>query len=112
VLNIAPCTDGPTRYWVREGAGIALPYHQQLVSLSRRAAAEEPQLGARPRVSRYFSGAMRARIAGFPAITIGGDPLPHDGPPSEAAMSAALEFALALCEKIDEAVEQLADVSR
>ncbi len=69
--------------------------------------------GARGRVSRFPSGALPARLAGFPAITIGTAPSPATLEPSEAAMRGVLELGLALVDLVDEAVgQQLAPAGR
>lgn len=113
VLNVAPATAGPPRFTTREGVGFAIRFHAQLVGFCRRVASEEPRLGARGRVSRFPSGALPARLAGFPAITIGTAPSPATLEPSEAAMRGVLELGLALVDLVDEAVgQQLAPAGR
>lgn len=112
VLNIAPSVAGAPYYWVREGAGVAFRYHAQLIAFCRRIAGEEPGLGVRGRVSRFASGALPARLARFPAITIGTAPAGDAGDagaPAEAAMRSVVELGLAITDLADEAVAGLAD---
>lgn len=103
VLNLAAIHAGPPSWWIREGVGISLRLHPRLTKLAAAAASARPELGARPRASRWPSGALPARQAGFAAITLGGPP-PDLGEADPAAADALLELALDLVEAIDDEV--------
>jgi hypothetical protein len=113
LLHLAACGRGYPRWWVSDGALVPLRFHPRLAALAADAAAEERHLGAQPRRGRGFSGAYRARLARWPAITVGcleddswapGAHRPTDTAErvDPRALERALEFCLALVDRLDE----------
>jgi len=103
VVNLAGAHAGPPSWWIREGVGLPLRLHPRLTRLTANAASSRPELGARPRASRWPSGAMASRQAGFAAITLGGPP-PDLGGTEPAAADALIDLALDLVDAIDDEV--------
>jgi hypothetical protein len=112
VLGIAPCGAGHPRWWVSDGALVPLRYHSRLRALSARVAAAEPGLLATPWRGRGETPALRARMAGLPALAIGCldeaglVPRSHTKQDTvalldQAALDSALELALMLVDAID-----------
>ncbi len=103
VVNLAGAHAGPPSWWIREGVGLPLRLHPRLTRLAANAASARPELGARPRASRWPSGAMPSRQAGFAAITLGGPP-PDLGGTDSAAADALIDLALDFVDAIDDEV--------
>jgi hypothetical protein len=112
VLGIAPCGAGHPRWWVSDGTLVPLRYYSRLRALSARVAAEEPGLLATPWRGRGATPALRARMAGLPALAIGCldeaglVPRSHTKQDTvalldQAALDTALELALMLVDAID-----------
>jgi hypothetical protein len=109
---------GKVRYATKEGYVLAYPFHPDLVALCeqlREEDAEDEYYGAGPIVSRIATDAHRARVAGYPAISIGctnelGYP-PHYHQPTDVpetidpeSLDRAYEFCSELVELIDERI--------
>ena len=65
---------GNVRYATREGYVLAYPFHPDLIRLCdqiREEDAEDRYYGAEPIVARIATDAHRARVTGYPAISIG-----------------------------------------
>ena len=117
VIHLAACGRGRPRWWTSDGVIPPLRFHPRLLELCAAVARDEGHLGAGPHVGHGVSGAYPARAARFPAVTIGcldGDELTpsshqHTDVPDRVepqALRAALEFCLALVDRLD------ADVGR
>jgi hypothetical protein len=112
LLHLAACGRGRPRWWRADGLLVPLRYHPRLVGIAERVARDESHLGARPVRGRGTGGAYPARAAGLPAITVGcldeecivPASRQHSdtaaGVDSE-ALDAALEFCLALVDRLD-----------
>jgi hypothetical protein len=112
VLHVGPCARGRPRWWTADGLLIPMRYHPRLVGLAEQVAREEAHLDAHPVRGRNVGGAYPARAAGLPAIRIGcldADAIvpasrqhadTADAADSE-ALDAALEFSLALVDRLD-----------
>jgi hypothetical protein len=109
---------GRLRYATKEGYVVAYPFHPDLVAICeqlREEDAEDGYYGVQPAAPRIATDAYRARIAGYPAISIGatnelGYP-PHfhqatDRPDTiePDALERAYEFCAELVELIDERI--------
>jgi hypothetical protein len=112
VLAVAPCGAGSPRWWYSDGSLIPLAYHPRLRAACAGLAQSEPQLGLGPHRGRGATQALRARIAGLPAIAIGclderGIPTRSHQPGDtaaaidRAAVDATLGLALMLIDAID-----------
>jgi hypothetical protein len=117
VIHLAACGRGRPRWWASDGVVPPLRFHPRLLELCAEVARDEGHLGAGPHVGHGVSGAYPARAARFPAVTIGcldADGLvpsshQHADVPDRVepeALRAALEFCLALVDRLD------ADVAR
>jgi len=109
---------GRVRYATKEGYVLGYPFHPDLVALChqlRDEDAEDPYYGVEPVVSRIATDAHRARVAGYPAISIGCTNdlgyAPHYHQPSDTAdtiepeaLQRAYEFCSELIELIDEKI--------
>jgi hypothetical protein len=113
VLAVAATGNG-TPYW-RHGDGALLPlrYSALLRRLAAQIAEAEAHMQAHPRRGRGNAGALPARAAGLPALTIGGDPLSRSHMKTDApdavdpqAIERTAQFALLLIDAIDTAVGQ------
>ncbi len=115
VLNLAACGRGELRWWTSDGPLLPLPFHPALVAACERAATAQPALGAAPLRGRGTSGARPARVARWPAITVGcvgpgGHPpgshtladLP--GEVDDAVIARTLDYCLAVVAELDAAV--------
>lgn len=115
VLNLAACGRGELRWWTSDGPLLPLPFHPALIAACERAAMADPALGAAPFRGRGTSGARPARVARWPAITVGcvgprGHPpgshtlgdLP--GEIDDAVIARTVEFCLAVIAELDAAV--------
>lgn len=71
VLNVAACGRGSIRWWTSDGPLLPLPFHPALIAACATAAAERPEADAAPLRGRGTSGARPARVARWPAITVG-----------------------------------------
>ena len=109
---------GDVRYARKEGYVLAYPFHPDLVALCEQLREEDEEDGyydVRPAVSRIATDAYRARVAGYPSISIGcanehGYPT-HYHQPSDTpetidpdALQRAYEFCSELIELIDERI--------
>ena len=71
VLSIEPCGAGTPHWLERDGRLAGLRFHPTLRAVMGTVAAQEGQLGARPLRGHGHSGALAARLAGWPAIAVG-----------------------------------------
>jgi hypothetical protein len=71
VLHVAACGAGRPRWWTVDGPLVPRRLHPRLAELCADAAAARPALGAAPHRGHGFGAAWRARLAGWPAITVG-----------------------------------------
>jgi hypothetical protein len=86
-VAVVELSAGPAPAWLlSDGPLLPLRYHPQLVALAARAAAEEPELAARPTRGRALGGALRARQRRLPAIRLA-------APSSDALTALTLAFA-------------------
>jgi hypothetical protein len=119
VLGIAACAAGKPRWWISDGPLIPLRFLKRLRDLAATVARAEAYLHAAPHRGRGATPALPARVAGLPAIAIGGldgnglvprSHLASDTPEmlDPAAMDATLELALALVDAIDSEVARTA----
>lgn len=91
-VAVVELSDGAAPAWLlSDGPLLPLRYHPQLVALAAQAAAEEPDVAARPTRGRALGGALRARQRRLPAIRLVA--------PSASALTA---LALAFAELLDE----------
>lgn len=109
---------GKVRYATKEGYLLAYPYHPDLIRLCdqlRAEDAEDPYYEVEPIVSRTATDATRARVAGYPAMSIGSTnalgfaPNYHQGTDTPDtvdpdALQRAYEFCAELIELIDEEI--------
>jgi hypothetical protein len=105
VLHLSACARGRPAWWKVDGPLAPRRLHPRLVALAGEVAAEHPVLGARPRRGHTGEAAWRARLAGWPAITIGcvdehGAP-GVSGPIEPQAMRDALVFGRQLVDALD-----------
>jgi hypothetical protein len=106
VINLAACGRGRPRWWVSDGPLLPLRFHPRMRVLASRA-------GGAPYRGHGADGGWRARLAGWPSITVGcledeGWPK-RSGRPEDtvenvdpAAMNAALSVALNVVRALDE----------
>jgi hypothetical protein len=109
---------GNVRYTTKEGYILAYPFHPDLIALCRQLREEDQEdgyYGVEPIVARIATDAHRARVAGYPAISIGctdehGVP-PHYHQATDTvdtlepeALQRAYEFCSELVELIDEKI--------
>jgi hypothetical protein len=117
VLHLAACGRGSPRWWTSDGPLVPLRLHPRLAALAAQVAQEERHLHAAPRRGRGSGAGWRARVAGWPAITVGcrdegawppgshrhDDVAEHVDP---AALRATLELCLALVAALDDDLAQ------
>ena len=115
VLAIAACGGGALRWWRSDGSFLPLRYNASTRRLAQRIADDEAHLGATAHRGRGHTGALSARLAGLPALTIGCVD-PAGTPPRShrktdtadavdpEAVEKATSFALLLIDGIDAAV--------
>lgn len=112
VLHVAACGHGRPAWWTVDGPFLPRRLHPRLAELCAEVAGERPDLGARPHRGHGSGAAWRARLAGWPAITIGClDPdglVPEVGRPTDTpdrldarSMRAALELCRRVVERLD-----------
>lgn len=96
VLHLEPCGAGEPRVWRRDGPGLSLALHPQLVEAAERA-------GFEPYAGRGVTGALAARRARLPAVAVGrlGD---GDVPPGEVEAD-ALEDTVRRCLELVRALD-------
>ncbi|MEA2480163.1 MAG: hypothetical protein QOJ07_2085 [Thermoleophilaceae bacterium] len=106
---------GGIRYATKEGFVLAYAYHPDLVAMCDQIRAEdeadEHYYDAAPLNTRTATDAHRARVAGFPAISIGCAETPHYHSPTdtpenvdEDALERAYDFCSELVELVDERI--------
>jgi hypothetical protein len=105
VLHLNACARGRPTWWTVDGPLLPRRLHPRLASLAAGVAVEHPQLGARSRRGHSAEAAWRARLAGWPAITVGcvdeqGVP-GAGGPPEPQAMRDTLAFCRELVDALD-----------
>jgi hypothetical protein len=71
VLHIAACGNGRPRWWTVDGPLLPRQLHPRLAELCAEVARGRPQLQAAPHRGHGSGAAWRARLAGWPAITVG-----------------------------------------
>jgi hypothetical protein len=71
VVGVGPCAHGQPRFWHSDGPLVPLGYFSGLRALCREAAAEDPGLELTGHRGRGAGTALRARMAGIPAVAIG-----------------------------------------
>jgi len=112
VVGLAPAAAGRPRWWVSDGAFVALPYFRRLRQICAATAEQEPAISAAAHRGRGATPALRARAARIPAIAIGcldeRGLVPRSHQPSDtaaavdpAALDAALQFGVLLVDAID-----------
>jgi len=113
VLHLEPCGRGRPHWWTVDGPLVPHRLHPRLRELCEAVADEERHLRACPHRGHGLTGALRARLARWPAVAVGcldddeivpGARQPGDRPGGvdPRAMESALEFCLALVERLDE----------
>lgn len=123
VLHIAPCGRGRPRWWTVDGALAPRRLHPRLAALCADVARTRPVLRARAHRGHGAGAGWRARLAGWPAITVGcldGHGLvPAAGQGSDradrldaGAMRAALGLCRELVARLDDDVGRRADARR
>jgi hypothetical protein len=112
VLHLSACGRGRPSWWTVDGPLVPLRLHPRLVAICGDAARARPDLAATPHRGHGAGAAWRARLARWPAITVGclnGDGLVPDvgGADDSAerldreAMDAALSFCLEVVGRLD-----------
>lgn len=112
VLHVAACGRGRPRWWTVDGALVPMRLHPRMADLCAEVARARPDLEAQPHRGHGSGAAWRARLAGWPAITVGcldGDGLaPDAGSKQDTAdrldresMAAALTFCRELVDRLD-----------
>lgn len=71
VLHIAGCGRGRPAWWTVDGPLLSRRLHPALREHCAAVARRHPELGARPHRGHGAGAAWRARLAGWPAITVG-----------------------------------------
>lgn len=115
VLGIAPCAGGMPHWWQSDGHFLPVRYTSAMRRLAHQIADAEAHLNAASHRGRGDAGALAARLAGLPALTIGclddsgSSPRSHrktDLPDAvdPQALERAVSFALLLIDGIDAAV--------
>ncbi len=123
VIGIAASGAGRPRWWRSDGQFLPRRYASPLHEMCARIAADERQLGAAAHRGRGATPALRAFIAGLPAIAIGCldhrglVPRSHQSTDTVAAIDAdalagVLQFGLMLAHAIGAYVQQARDGSR
>ncbi len=112
VLHIGPCGRGRPCWWTVDGPLFSRRLHPRLADLCAEVARQTPRLGARGHRGHGAGAGWRARLVGWPAITVGGldahglvpaagrsdDDAEHLDP---GAMRATLDFCRELVERLD-----------
>jgi type IV secretory pathway VirB2 component (pilin) len=112
VLALAPCAEGRPAWWTHDGLLTPLRLHGGLIAAAAGAARDEPRLAAGPHRGHGCSPAYPARLAGWPAITVGcldergralraGSAQDIADRVNPGAMEAACTFCLALAGRLD-----------
>jgi peptidase M28-like protein len=112
VVNLAACGRGRPRWWISDGPLLPYRYHPRLRDLAAQA-------GGAPHRGREATGGWRARLVGWPAITIGcldGEGWPPGSGQSRdtedlidpASLRGALDVALRLVRALDDDLSQRA----
>lgn len=105
VLHVGECAQGRPAWCTVDGPLLPRRLHPRLTALAAEVAAAHPELGARPRRGHASGAAWRARLAGWPAITVGcvdEHGVPGAGGPVEPeAMRDALTFCRELVDALD-----------
>ncbi|MFL5819802.1 MAG: hypothetical protein ACJ76S_03865 [Solirubrobacteraceae bacterium] len=112
VLHLAACGRGRPRWWTVDGPLVPLRLHPRLVAHCAQAARDRRGLGAAPRRGHGAGAAWRARLARWPAITVGclepdglvpdvGRAADSAGRLDAGAMGAALSFCLEVVKRLD-----------
>jgi hypothetical protein len=112
VLHLSACGRGQPVWWTVDGPLASRRLHPRLTALCAQVAREHPSLGARPHRGHGSGAGWRARLAGWPALTIGS--LGRDGLVPDAgrdtdtpervdprAMRDVLAFARELVDRLD-----------
>lgn len=112
VLHVGACGRGRPSWWTVDGPFVSRRLHPRLATLCEEVSRDRPDLGARAHRGHGAGAAWRARIAGWPAITIGcldsDDLVPDAGRATDTpdqldagSMRAALEFCRRVVERLD-----------
>jgi hypothetical protein len=112
VLHLAACGRGRPRWWTVDGPLVPLRLHPRLVAICGEAANARPDLGATPHRGHGAGAAWRARLARWPAVTVGcldeDGVVPDLGQAADSpqrldrgAMEAALSFCLEVVGRLD-----------
>jgi hypothetical protein len=117
VVGLAPCAGEVLHWWTSDGPLVPLRSGGRLVTLARKLATDEPQLGAQGHSGRGCTPAFPARQARIPALAIGSLDEPGITPRSHQADDIAamvsrhahdrtVQFGLMLVDAIDVALRQ------
>jgi len=112
VVHLAACGRGRPSWWTVDGPLVSLRLHPRLVAICAQAAGARPELGATPHRGHGAGAAWRARLAGWPAITVGcldqNGLVPDVGQAADSAarldreaMDASLSFCLEIVRRLD-----------
>ena len=112
VLHLAACGRGRPSWWTVDGPLVSRRLHPRLVAICGEAANDRPDLGATPHRGHGAGAAWRARLARWPAVTVGcldeDGVVPDVGQASDSAqrldrraMDAALSFCLEVVRRLD-----------
>ena len=112
VVHVGACGRGRPSWWTVDGPLVSLRLHPRLAAICAQAARSHPELGARPHRGHGAGPAWRARLARWPAITVGcldgGGLVPDVGRACDSAerldreaMHATLSFCLEVVRRLD-----------